>query len=220
LGTLAGYRYQEVRVSHRSLAVPALALAALVACDKVPDLSIGAKEGIPPIQGSTVIDVPQDFVCGGTIADPDREYTITTTGTQSSCTFTFAQDVTALASADYAKIPGLEGAQVINRVDLEVTTLGVTDASTGQPLAIGQTLLDFKGTAFGASILTKEDLSAPVPFTRSIDGAPLDAVKDQVKQQADIVIPVVVVAVVKLDPEPPAQIGLDFDAQPSLVVGF
>lgn len=205
---------------HRSL--PALALTVVLGCDQLPspDLSIGASEGIPPIEGSTVIDVPSDFACGATITDPDGEYTITTSGTQDACTFLFSQDVTAVASADYAKIPGLEGAQVINRVDLDVSRLAVTDASTGEPLPVGDTLLDFNGTAFGAQILTKADLTAQVPFTRSVEGAPLDAVKDQVKQQADIVIPVDITAVVKLTPAPPPQIGLDFDAQPNLVVGF
>jgi hypothetical protein len=202
--------------------LPVLALALVFGCDQLPspDLSIGAKEGIPPIEGSTVIDVPADFECGATIADPDGEYTITTTGTADACTFRFQQDVTALASGDYASIPGLEGAQIMKRVDLDVTRLAVVDASTGEALEVDATLLDFKGTAFGAPILTKQDLTAPVPFTRSIEGGPLDAVKDQVKQQADIVIPVDITAVVKLTPSPPPQIGLEFDAQPNLVVGF
>jgi hypothetical protein len=207
-------------VLQRSL--PLLAMTAVLGCDQLPspDLSIGATEGIPPIEGSTVIDVPQDFTCGGTITDPEGEYTITTSGTQDACTFRFTQDVVALTADDYAKIPGLEGAQVINRVDLDVSRLAVTDASTGDPLPVDETLLDFTGTAFGAQILTKADLTADVPFTRSVEGPPLDAVKDQVKQQANIVIPVDITAVVKLTPVPPPQIGLDFDAQPNLVVGF
>jgi hypothetical protein len=199
---------------HRSLAALALAIPLFAACD-LPELNLGAEDGIPPIQGSTTIDIPQDFQCGDPITDPNDKYKVTTSGTADKCTFTFNQDVVALEASDYAKRPELEGAQFVKSVDIEVKKLGVRDAGTGEALAP----IDLNGKAFGTTILTKEDLARNPPYTKTITGAPVDALKSNIQQKRDVVIPVQVVVVVNMAP-PPAKIGLDFDAQPSINIGF
>lgn len=78
-----------------------VALPLVAACGVLPDVSLGADEGIPPVQGSTAIDIPQDFECGDPITDPNKKYTVTTTGTADACTFSFRQDVTVIKSSDY-----------------------------------------------------------------------------------------------------------------------
>jgi hypothetical protein len=77
-----------------------------------------------------------------------------------------------------------------------------------------------EGKAFGITILTEDDLTAKPPFTKEIEGPPVDALKAQLEAKQDIIIPVDVVVVVSLDPAPPAQLKIDFDAQPVLTVGF
>jgi hypothetical protein len=204
----------------RTLAFTLLAACSLFACetisDALPEYTVGAKEGVPPVSGSTTIDVPQDFKCGEAINDPEMKYTITTSGTAEACTFTFKQDVMALKASDYADRPELEGARFVKRVDIEVKTLAVKDGSTGEKLAPE----DLTGKAFGSTILTLADLEATPPFTKSVEGKPLEALKAKVENKQDIVIPIEVVIVVNMSPTPPAKIALDFDAQPNLVFGF
>lgn len=204
----------------------ALALAFLVApgCDTLrdalPDVTLGAGQGIPAIAGSTAVTLPTGYTCGSPITDPSGKYTVTSTGTQDACTVTFAQSVVVLSAADYANHPELQGAQLIQSVVFDVTALAVTDGATGSPIDPTTTLRDLSGTAFGAVLLTKDDLARPKPFRRTIEGASLDALKSQVRAKQDLIIPLVVTVELALTPTPPAQIGLTFDAQPSLVFGF
>lgn len=197
-----------------------VALPLIAACGVLPDVSLGADEGIPAISGSTAIDIPQDFKCGDALADPNKKYTVTTTGTADACSFTFRQDATVIKSSDYDSNPTLRGAQLIQRVDFDVTRFGVKDASTDKPLDRETRLKDLTGTAFRTTILTKDDLDQKTPFTKSVDGAPIEELKSLVEAKKDIVVPVEVVVVVALTPDPPANVALDFDAQPNIVVGF
>lgn len=197
-----------------------VALPLIAACGVLPDVTLGADEGIPAIQGSTAIDIPQDFKCGDPITDSNKKYTVTTTGTADACTFTFKQDVTVIKSSDYDSNPTLRGAQLIQRVDFKVSALGVKDASTNKALDPETTLKDLTGTALGTTIFTKADLRNKTPFTKSVDGAPVEELKSLVEAKKDIVVPVEIVVVVALTPEPPAKVGLDFVAQPNIIVGF
>ncbi len=204
-----------------SLLALVLPLAVVSGCDLlddvVPDIRLGKDEGIPPVAGSTTIAVPQDYKCGDPLTDPNAKYEVTASGSQDACTFTFKQDVTALKSSDYSGHPELVGAQVVNGIDLDVTKFAITDAATGmQPPG----LQSVNGKAFGETILTKDDLAKKPPYTKSVEGPAVDALKDKISNEQDIVIPIEVVVVVALTPTPPAQLKLDFDAQPNLVIGF
>lgn len=208
---------------NRSLFALALVLAPLaLGCgDLGLDLvTLGKDDGVPPVSGSTVIDIPQDFQCGTAISDPKGKYTVVTEGTKEECKFIFKQDVTVIKSADYSSKPELQGAQLINRIDFQVSKLGVKDPSSGKDLDPNTQLKDLRGTAFGAIILTKDDIGRAVPFTKSVEGAPVDALKSQVERKQDIIVPVAVEVLVILSPAPPKQVGLDFEAQPEVVVGF
>jgi hypothetical protein len=202
-----------------TLAFTLVAACSLFACDQIsdalPEYTLGKSDGIPPVSGSTSFALPQDFKCGTPIADPNKKYTITTSGTPEACTFTFAQDVLALAASAYASHPEIKGAQLVKRVDIDVNKLGVRD-DTGKDIVPK----DLNGKAFGTTIVTLEDLGKPVPFTKGIEGAPIESLKKIVADKQDIVIPIQVVIVVNTAPTPPAQIQLDFDAQPNLVFGF
>ncbi|MBK9262767.1 MAG: hypothetical protein IPM54_23560 [Polyangiaceae bacterium] len=204
----------------RTFALTLLAASSLFACDQIsdalPELTLGKEDGIPPVSGSTKIDVPQDFKCGDPIVDPEKKYTVTTEGTAEKCTFRFDQEVLALKASDYANRPELEGARLVKRVDIDVNKLAIADGATGEALAP----IDMHGQAFGSTILTMDDLGKTPPYTKSVEGAPIDALKSKVANKEDIVIPIRVVVVVNMAPTPPAQIALDFDAQPNLVFGF
>jgi len=208
-------------MTYRSIVALVFALPFSTGCAllSAADLTLGAGQGIPPVEGSTVIDVPQDFKCGDPISDPQKKYTVATTVTGDACTFTFKQDVLAIKAADYDIKPEHKGAQLVKRVDLVVSKFAVTDATAGKPIDLS-TVESLDGKTFGTTILTKEDLGKKPPFTKSVSGAPVDALKATVQAKKDLVIPVDVVVVLKLTPAPPAKLGLDFDAQPEIIVGF
>lgn len=195
----------------------AVALPLLAGCGVLPDVTIGANEGVPPVAGSTTIAIPQNFQCGTPITDPEGKYTVTTSGTADACTFTFSQDVLVIAASDYSSRPELKGAQLIRRVDFVVSELAITDGA-GAPLSL-DALISLDGKAFDTTIFTEADLTLSPPFTKSVTGAPVDALKAQVKAQQDVVAPVDVEVVVSLA-SAPAQIGLSFEAQPEIVLGF
>jgi hypothetical protein len=208
-------------MAHRSLVALVFALPLTFGCALLDaaEVTLGASQGIPTVQGSTALDIPADYKCGAPISDPKKKYTVTTSGTQDACMFTFAQDVLAIKAADYDSKPELKGAQLIKRLDLEVTKFAVVDAAANKPLALAA-IRSLDGKAFDTTILTKEDLGKKPPFTKSISGKPIDALKATVQAKKDVVIPVDVAVVVNLTPSYPAKIGLDFDAQPEIVVGF
>jgi len=206
----------------RTFAFSMVAACSLFACDQIgdkisdvlPELTLGGKDGIPPVEGSTAFDIPPDFMCGDPITDPNGKYEITTTASGDLCTFTFDQDVTALKAEEYASRPELKGATFVKRVDIEVTKLAVKDGAGAEI-----TPKDLKGKAFGTTILTLEDLKTTPPFTKSIEGEPIEALKSKVENKQDIVIPVQVEVVVSMSPTP-TKIALDYQAQPNLVFGF
>lgn len=207
----------------QTFALSVVAACSLFACDALsdkisdalPELTLGGEDGIPPVSGSTSFNVPADFKCGDPIVDPNKKYTITTEGTDQECLFTFDQDVEVLKAEEYASRPELKGAQLVKRVDIDVKKFGVSnEAGTAiQPKSL-------TGSAFGDQILSMEDLARPVPFTKSIEGAPIDQLKSIVQNKQDIVIPIKVAILVNMAPAPPTKINLDFDAQPNLVFGF
>lgn len=121
---------------------------------------------------------------------------MTSSGTQESCTFTFKRNVEAIKASDYDSKPELKGAQLIRRVDFEVNKLGVIDRH--RQGARPHRHLNLTGKAFDATIFTKEDLSKTPPYTKPVEGAPIDALKEKVQAKQDIIIPVEVVVVVKL----------------------
>lgn len=204
-------------MSNRWLLALAFSLPFAAGCGVLPDVRLGEDVGIPKVSGSETIAIPQDYKCGDSISDADGKYTVTSSGDQESCTFSFRQDVTVLTAADYSSRPELQGAQAINGIDLEVEKFDVRDPATGEePTG----LKDVDGKAFGITILTEKDLDLTPPFTKTIEGEPVDALKSQVQAKQDIVIPIDVTVVVALTPAPPAEIALDFDAQPVLTIGF
>lgn len=186
-------------------------------CGVLPDVRLGSDVGIPVISGSTTIAIPQDYECGDPITDPNGKYKVTSSGKASECTFSFKQDVVAIQASDYDSIPQLEGARVINGIDLDVTSFAVRDPATDkEPTG----LLSLDGKAFGVTILTEDDLDEAPPFTKSVTGEPVEALKSQVQAKQDIVIPVDVQVVVDLSSAPPEKLELDFEAQPNLIIGF
>ena len=192
-----------------------LAIPFVVGCGIIPDVRLGAESGIPEISGSTTVTIPQGYKCGDPITDPKGEYQVTSSGTDDKCVFVFNQKVTALKSSDYDTNPQLQGARAVNAIDLEVSKFALTDENGKQPTA----LLDLDGKAFNETILTEEDLKVTPPFTKTLDGEAVDALKDQVINKKDIVIPVDINVTVSLT-NAPAQLTLDFTAQPVLAIGF
>jgi hypothetical protein len=191
-----------------------LLMLALCGCGAL-EKDIGEDEGVPPMSGSTTISIPQDYQCGGPLDDPSGKYTVTSSGDAASCVFTFHQDVTLLEKEDYSSNPALEGARLVKRIDLDVTTFDVVDPSTN---ARPPNVQNVDGRAFDETILTTADLDRPTPFTVEIEGEPVDALGSQVRAKDDVIMPVDVIVHVGLPA--PASLDIRFEAQPNIVLGF
>ena len=100
------------------------------------------------------------------------------------------------------------------RCRAQALAIGVTTSK--RPWAIQQGICRMRPMFFSS----QPSSGKKPPFTKTVRGAPVDALKAIVQAKKDVVIPVEVEVVVALTPAPPGKIELDFDAQPNLAVGF
>ena len=206
--------------------LPLLTFVLLLGCGLVPPVSLGGKEGIPPIKVNTVVELP-NFNCGDPIQND--EYTITTAkGSEmppTTCILTFKKTVPVLKSDDYSSRPELAPlktatAASVSAISVNVTKFDVTDAVAMMPLNRETYVQSVDAKAFGETIFTKADLTKSPPYTKTISGAAIAGLQAQVKSNQPISIPVDVTLVVPLTPKPPAKIGIVFEGQPSITISF
>jgi hypothetical protein len=191
------------------------ACLALCACN--PEVRVGASEGIPPIQGSSQFSLG-NFNCGDAI-DAGSGYTVTTMVTGSDCTLSFDNDVQILKPSDYANIPDLKQASnLVQGVELQVTKLAFTDASNGMSLDFNGYVKSVTLSVDGQQVADKSTL-AMLPATVTLGGNALSQVKTAVDARAACSVHVTSVLVVPQMPKPPQQLKVDYDAQPTLVLG-
>jgi len=195
-----------------------VALLALCACGQSVEYRVGASDGIPAIQGSKEFDI-SGYTCGNPISA--QGYTVTTRVTGSDCEFTFDQVVTIVKDTDYKNIPSLMGStNLVQAIELDVKTLAFYDA-TGTTA----TMLDFNSyvksvtlKVEGQAVADKSTLSK-LPVTVKLEGEALTGIKAQIDKRVPATAHATAILLVPMSPAPPNKIKVNYDAQPTLVVG-
>jgi hypothetical protein len=193
-----------------------LACTALCACS-APAVRVGASDGIPPIQGSSNFSL-DTFSCGQTITTQDG-YTVTSTVVSGStdCQISFDNDVQLLKPSDYQNIPELKGASnLVQGVELQVNKLAFTDTTTNMMLDLNTQVKSATLSVNGQQVADKSVL-ASLPTTVDLSGAALTQLKTAVDARTALTVHVTSVIVVT---QPiPKQLKVDYDAQPTIIVG-
>ena len=197
----------------RWLIVPAVLI---LSCGAAPVLRVGAKQGIPAVTGSTEVTLDA-FVCGTPITA--GETTVTTRKVTGGCEFSFDKDVTVVKSSDYTNIPELSGAaNLLQAVEITITRLDFTDTVTGTTLDT-QTRITSVTLSINGQVVADKTALATLPKTVKLTGDALAGVKSQVDKRLPATVKATCVAVVPDDPPPPKKMKIDYDAQPTLLLG-
>lgn len=192
------------------------AVLAVAACNFQPEIRLGSGQGIPSVSGATEVSL-ETLVCGDPI--PAGPYTVTTKKVSGGCELSFDKDVEVLTAADYQRIPELGSATtLLQTVELKITKLAFTDATTDialNPMSqIASATLLVNGQVVGDKTL----LSA-LPRTVSLTGAALQAFKSKVDQRVPASVRATSLIVLPESPPPPKKLRIEYDAQPTLVLG-
>ncbi|MBK7864988.1 MAG: hypothetical protein IPJ65_41595 [Archangiaceae bacterium] len=192
-----------------------LAVLALCACGSAAEIRVGKAQGIPQLKGSKDFDLGT-FNCGDTFSSDG--YTVTSAKVGTDCELTFDQQVTLIRQSDYESIPDLKGtSNLVQAVELEVTQLAFADG-TGTALDLNGYVKTVELKVEGQKVADKSTL-ASLPTTVRLEGDALNTVKQAVAARTPAVVHATAVLVVPQSPAPPAHIKIDYDAQPTLVLG-
>jgi hypothetical protein len=195
----------------RSLLIPLL----LLACAP-PEYRLGAKDGIPNVAGSTEVTL-DTFVCGDPIQAGDTQ--VTTRKVTGGCELSFDKDVQVLKASDYENLPALKGAtNLLQAVELTITTLSFTDTETNTALDT-QTRITSVDLSINGQVVADKAALASLPKTVKLSGAALQSVKSKVDNRQPASVTATCVAVLPDDPKPPKKMKIDYDIQPTLVLG-
>lgn len=186
------------------------AALALTAC--LPEVRVGAKEGLPPIRGSTSVST-EAFVCGEPIG------TATTRKVTGGCELSFVEDVQVLDEPDYAQISDLTGfSGLIEAVELQLTHFALVDTDAGAPLDTATRISAATVSVNGQALADKATLVA-LPQTLRLTGPELQPLKDAVFQRQPASLRVGAVVVLPDEPPLPKGLRLEYEAQPTIVMG-
>ena len=192
----------------------ALLLLALCGCTAA-EVRIGEGK-IPSIKGSDTINIGT-YTCGQPISDDT--YTVTTTDKGSDCEFSFDQDVTIITADDYKDIPDLQGStNLVQAVEITVKTLKFSDGANGATLDLDTYVKSVTLKVDGQQVATKETL-ASLPKTIRLEGTALTNIKSKVDARQPASVRATATMLVPKSPAPPAQLKVEYDAQPTLVLG-
>jgi hypothetical protein len=144
---------------------------------------------------------------------------VTTQVVTGGCQLTFDHDVQVLTAADYQKIPALQGSSnLVQAVELQVTQLSFTDATTGTALDLSTQVTSATLSMNGQQVADQTTLSH-LPTTVTLQGDALTELKTKVDARQPASVHTTVVLVLPSMPPPPKQLQIDYDAQPTLVLG-
>lgn len=192
----------------------ALALLVFCACTAA-EVRIGEGK-IPSITGSDTITIGT-YTCGQTFTS--NEYTVTTTDRGADCEFNFDQDVTIISQTDYQNIPDLQGStNLVQAVEITVKTLKFSDGANNMTLDLNGYVKTVVLKIDGQQVATKDTLSK-LPVTVRLEGTALNNIKAKVDARQPASVHATATMVVPKTPAPPNQLKVEYDAQPTLVLG-
>lgn len=192
-----------------------------VACGPL-EYTLDNSVGIPPIRGSSEVAL-SSFNCGDTI--PAGKLTVATRAVAEGCELSFGEEVEVLKASDYDSIPALKtnglpggGVKLIQRVEILVNKLLFTDVDAAQALDLNTRVSAASIVINGQTLADKASLVS-LPAKVSLSGEALDVFKTNFDKRAPIKVGVRVLVVLPPSPQPPANLKVDYDAQPAVVVG-
>lgn len=206
---------------HRSLvaSVVAFVVAAVTACGPA-EIRLGSKDGIPPVAGS--VEVALDTLqCGDPI--PAGDYQVTTKKVIGGCELSFDRDVTILKASDYSQLPDLMGAsKLLQAVELNIAVLEFADTSTTPATVLDpQTRITAVTFSVGGQVVVANKTALKsLPKTVSLTGQALSGLKAQFEKRVAVVAHATAVVVLPDSPALPKRLRLDYQAQPTLVLGL
>ena len=195
-----------------------LAVLGFVICAGcLPDIRVGPKEGIKPVDGKIDFSF-ENFECGTPI--PVDGFEAVTSKVAGGCQIELQRDVTVVSSSDYERVNDLNGAgNLIKAVELKINKLAFTDTDAGKQVDLATRITDVQLTVNGQRVADKAALLR-LPRTVLLTGAALDQVKEQLDSKKPVTIRVAALLTVPLDPPPPKRLHVEFQAQPTLVIGL
>lgn len=181
-----------------------------------PEVRVGAAEGIPTISGSTEVALTT-FACGDDI--PAGAYTVKTKKVTGGCELSFDKDVEIVGSGDYTKISALSKASnLLTAVELKITKLAFTDLD--QNVALDpDTRITSATLSVNGQVVGDKSLLSSLPKTVTLTGTALDQLKAQIDAKKPASVHASSVVVLPDSPAPPKKLKIDYDAQPTLVIG-
>lgn len=196
------------------------ALVLCAACDLgqfvQPEVRVGAAEGIPSIAGSTEVELAT-FVCGNDI--PAGMYTVTTRKVSGGCELSFDKDVEIVTANDYSKISALNKASaLLTAVELKITKLSFTDVEANAALD-PETRISSATLSINGQVVGDKSLLTSLPKTVTLTGSALSELKAKIDQRQPASVRASSVVVLPETPAPPKKLKIDYDAQPTLVLG-
>ena len=200
--------------------LPFFALLFVAACDLgqfvQPEVRVGASEGIPSISGSTEVELSA-FVCGNDI--PAGMYTVTTRKVTGGCELSFDKDVEIVSANDYSKIQALNKASaLLTAVELKITKLAFTDVETNTALD-PETRIASATLSINGQVVGDKSLLTALPKTVTLTGTALSELKAKIDKREPAGVRASSVVVLPETPAPPKKLKIDYDAQPTLVLG-
>lgn len=211
-GWLAEPPSNEDHMMRRAL-VTAVAVAA-AACGPV-EYRIDETKGVPPVKGSTEVQLGGSFTCGTPITS--GQYTVTTKVVTGGCEFSFDQDVEVLKASDYQSIPDLAGASnLVQRVELKVKTLTISDGAQVLDL---QTRVTSATLSVNGQVVADKTTLSRLPATVALQGDALTPLKAKVDARQPASVRARCVVVLPDIPAPPDKLKIDYDAQPAIIIG-
>lgn len=195
-----------------SLAAMALTLAA---CGPV-EVRLDETKGIPAVKGKAEVTLGA-FTCGEPIATGDK--TVATRVVAGGCEFTFDDTIEVLRAQDYQAIPELKGAtNLVQRVEVTLKALRFSDASTDTTLDAATRVTSVVLSVNGQAVADKAALAA-LPRVVRLEGDALTALKAKVDARQPASVATRAVVVLPDTPAPPPKLGVEYDAQPAIVLG-
>lgn len=198
----------------RQSVVAVLGVMTMLACGQAAEVRIDETKGIPPVKGTTDVQLGS-FTCGMPITSGG--VTVQTRMVANGCELSFDQDVPVLRAEDYTNIPDLRAAtSLVQRVELVVKRLAFTDGS--MPLDLATRVTSAQLSVNGQLVAEKDTLSS-LPKTVTLSGAALDQLKAKIDARQPASVRTRVVLVLPSMPPPPQRLVIDYDSQPSIILG-
>lgn len=198
----------------RRIVLAVLGAMTVLACGQAAEVRIDETKGIPPVKGTTDVQLGS-FTCGMPITSGG--VTVQTRMVANGCELSFDQDVPVLRAEDYTNIPDLRAAtSLVQRVELVVKRLSFTDGT--MPLDLATRVTSAQLSVNGQLVAEKDTLSS-LPKTVTLSGAALDQLKAKIDARQPASVRTRVVLVLPSMPPPPQRLVIDYDSQPSIILG-